>query len=80
MTQTTEGLMQITAPHFCAGLETRSGVVQRAAPIIKYMKGWHTEKVREYCAKKSWKLKLLTITVGPEGAPYPWNAPTPPSP
>jgi len=72
MTQTTETLMQITAPHFCAGLETRSSVVMRAAPIIKYMKGWTTGKVREYCQEKSWKLALLSVTVGPSAAPFPW--------
>ena len=64
--------MQITAPHFCAGLETRAGVVQRAAPIIKYMRGWETWRVRDYCAGKNWKLKLLSVTVGPTDFPFPW--------
>ena len=47
-------LVTIDAPHFCASFVT-DGVVQRAAPIIKYMIGWSDVQVRAYVAKKRWK-------------------------
>jgi len=57
-------LLRIEAPHFVAGVETRltftSGEqVSRAAPIIKYMKGWNVSRVYEYCEKKGWNLRVL---------------------
>lgn len=39
--------MRIEAPHFVAGL-----IID--APIVKYMIGWNTAKVKEYCNKKNW--------------------------
>jgi hypothetical protein len=65
--QTAEVLVQITAPHFVAGLIQRDGVVTKAAPIIKYMTGWRIEKVRTYCAGKSWSVRVLLVSVGPAG-------------
>ena len=46
-------LLHITAPHFCAGVV----VGERAAPILRYMKDWSEEKIREYCRKKGWKIE-----------------------
>ena len=42
---------------FTAGFVTSMGIVTRAAPIIKYMRGWTTERVREYCQTKGWSLR-----------------------
>lgn len=52
-------LFQITAAHFCAGLETDRGVVTKAAPIINYMKGWLFQAVEVYCKSKGWKITTL---------------------
>ena len=36
------------------------------APIIKYMAGWHFDKVREYCRKKGWTLFVYEKLPGRE--------------
>ena len=54
-----ELLVQITARHFCAGivLHRSDGLwtVSEAAPIVRYMKGWSSAKVKGYVALKGWK-------------------------
>lgn len=52
-------MIQIDAPHFCAGAELYDGKVVRAAPIIKYMKGWDIHRIKMYCKKKKWKLEII---------------------
>lgn len=49
-------MIQITAPHFCAGLVIIDDRVVEAAPIIRYMRGWTTQQVREYVRKKRWSM------------------------
>lgn len=49
-----ETLMQITAPHFCAGLVLVDNQVTEAAPILRYMIGWTITRVWLYCHKKRW--------------------------
>lgn len=52
--------MRITAPHFVAGLVLNANqVVVRAAPILRYMLGWSRHHVRNYCARKHWKVEPL---------------------
>lgn len=48
--------IQIIAPHFCAGVvwEQGKGIV-KAAPIVRYMKGWTLVGVQNYCTQKGWK-------------------------
>lgn len=54
---------QIRAPHMCAtGDLSDAGIVTDTAPILKYMKGWRLDKVREYCAKKGWIIHTFTGT------------------
>lgn len=52
-------LIQITAPHFCAGLVLVSDIVMLAAPIVKYMQGWTLLRVQAYCAQKRWKEEII---------------------
>lgn len=49
-----EALGQITAPHFCAGIVFVARVCTEPAPILRYMRGWTVERVRDYCATKQW--------------------------
>lgn len=55
---------RISAPHFVAGgelrpkMDSRYLIVVEAAPIIKYMEGWQSYKVEEYCRKKNWKIEI----------------------
>ena len=48
-------LVQIDAPHFCAGLVVENGVVVDAAPILFWAVGKQEDVVRKYVYKKGWK-------------------------
>lgn len=52
-------LAQITAPHFCAGLELDDGRVTFAAPIISYMQNWTRDRVRDYCGARGWSIRIV---------------------
>lgn len=52
-------LAAIDAPHFYAGIVLEDDVVVRAAPIVKYMRGWTRDKVRAYCQRKGWKVLVV---------------------
>lgn len=51
-------IIQITAPHFTAGMDTETGQI---APIISYMKGWSFKRIQKYCTEKRWTLHLLFV-------------------
>ena len=55
----TELVAVIDAPHFYCGIVLRQDHVVEAAPIVKYMKGWSRDRVREYCQKKNWKVAVV---------------------
>lgn len=48
-------LLWIDAGYFYAGVVAENGKVVRAAPIVKYMRGWTTDQVVAYARKKRWK-------------------------
>ena len=53
-------MIRITAPHFtCAVVLNWEGVVIEAAPIVRYMRHWSSERVLRYCHRKSWKAEVL---------------------
>lgn len=52
-------LAQIKAPHFTAGIVLDDGIVTTTAPIVKYMKGWTRDRVRDYCHQKMWHIKIV---------------------
>lgn len=56
---TTSKSIQITGPSFCAGLDFRLGIVERAAPILRYMKGWSIVRVYIFCAERGWKIRTI---------------------
>lgn len=56
-----ELLAQISAPHFCAGLLLRDGVVVTAAPIIGYMRRWSRDQVRAWCRQRGWDIRVVKI-------------------
>jgi hypothetical protein len=61
MNKITETLAAIDAPHFYAGIVLWDDVVVEAADIVKYMRRqrWSRDRVRAYCAKKSWKVIVI---------------------
>lgn len=48
-------LVQVSAPHFVAGIILKDGVVIEAAPILKWTIGKTQKWLREYFIKKEWK-------------------------
>lgn len=53
-------LYQITAPHFCAGLEVApGGVVYNAAPILRWTIGKQYSYVSRYCQQRGWKTERV---------------------
>ncbi len=62
--------MQITAPHFVAGVELwrhhgRRFYVADPAPIVHYTRGWTLDNLRNHCRKKGWKLEQVTPSKPP---------------
>ena len=48
-------LLRIESSYFVAGAIMRRSTCHSCAPIIKYMKGWSSKKIINYCIKKGWK-------------------------
>ena len=56
----TETLAVIDAPHFFyAGIVLWDDKVTEAADIIKYMRKWRRDRVRDYCKSKGWKVTVV---------------------
>lgn len=55
----TETLAQIDAPHFCAGIVLWDDKVVEAADIVRYMRKWSRDRVRDYCKGKGWKVSVV---------------------
>lgn len=53
----TEIIIQVTAPHFCAGVIAKDGKVISVAPILrKHVKlGWDGQTVADYCRQRGWQ-------------------------
>jgi hypothetical protein len=56
-----EVLIQVDAPHFCAGLVAKEGKVVIAAPILRYMIGWTGTQFQAYLKKKGWTYQRVGI-------------------
>jgi len=49
---------------FTAGIHCVLGHVHRAAPILGFMRGWPTSKMREHCQERGWR--LVTVERNPD--------------
>ena len=47
-------LFIIDSKYFNTGIEIQNNKVTRTAPIVKYMIGWESNRVQNYCTKKNW--------------------------
>lgn len=54
-----ETLAVVDAPHFFAGIVLWDDRVVEAADIIKYMRQWTRDRVRDYCKSKGWKISVV---------------------
>lgn len=48
-------VVQVDAPHFCAGIVVVDGIVTEAAPILKWTIGKRRDWLRDYFRQKGWK-------------------------
>ena len=55
----TETLASIDAPHFFAGIVLWDDRVVEAADIVKYMRRWNRDRVRDYCKSKVWTVSIV---------------------
>lgn len=54
-------LLRVTAPHFVAGVVLLAGeTAYRCAPILGYMRGWDSGRIRAYVRRKGWHLEEIT--------------------
>jgi hypothetical protein len=51
-----ESLLAIDAPHFYCGVILCNDRVIRAAPIVRYMRGWTADRLRRYCQRRGWQV------------------------
>jgi hypothetical protein len=47
---------------FYGGLVLRDERVSEAADVIKYMRGWSRDRVREYCRQRRWRAFVISWT------------------
>lgn len=59
MRHVTEILAQISAPDFVAGLVLVDDKVTKAAPILRFMRGWSRDAVRSHCQFKAWDVRVV---------------------
>jgi hypothetical protein len=52
-------LARVEAPHFVAGIILENDTVIHTAPILRYMNGWTRTRVRRYCERKTWKIRIV---------------------
>ena len=45
--------LRILAPHFVAGIV----LGERAAPIVRFILGWNERRIRDYCARRRWRVE-----------------------
>lgn len=56
-------LAQVTAPHFCAGIVMENDVCTDAAPILRWAVGKPRAELRQYFARKGWRVSIVTPTL-----------------
>lgn len=69
MAKAPEVLIQITAPHFVAGVVAADGRVTEAAPIVGYMVGWSGARFAAYCANRSWAWQRVAVPAATKKSP-----------
>lgn len=52
-------VVQVTAPHFCAGVVVKGGMITRTAPILNWAKNHSFLWFAQYCGRKGWAVHTL---------------------
>lgn len=53
-------IWQVTAPHFCAGVIERGGIIIEAAPILRWAISEPLAKFGLYCQRKGWQMERVS--------------------
>lgn len=62
-----EILAQVEAPDtpnrkgFSAGLVLHDNKVVEAADVVRFMRGWMRDRVRDYCKGRGWKTSIVKL-------------------
>jgi hypothetical protein len=59
MRHVVEILAQVSAPHFVAGIVLCDDKVTKAAPILRFMRGWSRDRVRSHCHENNWDIRVV---------------------
>lgn len=51
-------IIRIDSGFFCAGCKITANVCTEAAPIIKYMVGWHVDRIKKYARNRGWLIQI----------------------
>jgi len=58
-----ELLAQVEGQHngkpFAAGIVLWDDKVVEAAPIVRFMRRWHRDRVREHCQRLGWRISVV---------------------
>jgi hypothetical protein len=52
-------LAQITTKNFVAAIVLEQDVVTETAPILRFLKGWSRDRVRDYCKRYNWQIAVV---------------------
>jgi hypothetical protein len=58
-----ETLAQIRSRNFTAGIVLVDDVVVETAPIVRFMRRWSRDRVRDYCRKYCWQINVISEKV-----------------
>lgn len=56
--------IRIDSGYFVAAVEIEQERVTIAAPVLKYMRGWHERQVLLYVKKKGWDSSIIEASTG----------------
>ena len=59
MRQVIEILAQVSGPDFVAGIVLVDDRVTKAAPILRFMRGWSRDRVRTFCLESNWNIRVV---------------------
>lgn len=50
---------RIECRYFVAQIDVKNDSVIETAPILKYMEGWHIDRIKKYIRHKGWEMEAM---------------------
>lgn len=55
-------MLRFTGRNFCVGVEYGStGIIYRAAPMVRYMIGWTSKRAADYARSRGWTVEVINV-------------------